>query len=196
MVVPASLPVNSMGELVAYAKANPGKIAFGSNGIGSSAHLVGEMIKLATGIDMLHVPFKGSNEIVAAILSGQVQMQFSSPGATRAYVSAGKMKLLAILGSKRFPGTPDLPTLPEALPGYEAVADWFGFFGPAALPAPILTRVHAEMVRGLNSPEVRAEFDKLTYIVIANTPEEFAALMKREYQIYARVIKSVNIPMQ
>lgn len=196
VVVPASLPVKNMAELVEYAKANPGKIAFASNGIGSSAHLVGELIKMATGIDMLHVPFKGSNEAVAAMLSGQIQMQFSSPGATRAFVSAGKMKLLAILGAKRFPGTPDLPTLTEALPGYEAVTDWFGFLAPAPLPPAVLARLNAEMVRGLNTPELRAEFDKLTYIIIANSAEDFAALMKREYQIYAKVIKAVNIPMQ
>jgi tripartite-type tricarboxylate transporter receptor subunit TctC len=196
LVVPASLPVRSMAELVDYARANPGKIAFGSNGIGSSAHLVGELIKMAAGIDMLHVPFKGANEVTTAMLSGQVQMQFSSPGATRAYVTAGKMRLLAILASKRFAGAPELPTLTEALPGYEAVTDWFGFFAPASLPAPILSRLHGEIVRGLNTPELRAEFDKLTYIIIANTPEEFAALMKREFQIYAKVIKSVNIPMQ
>jgi len=196
LVVPASLPARSMAELVDYARANPGKIAFGSNGIGSSAHLVGELIKMAAGIEMLHVPFKGANEVTTAMLSGQVQMQFSSPGATRAYVTGGKMKLLAILASKRFAGAPELPTLTEALPGYEAVTDWFGFFAPASLPPPILSRLHGEIVRGLNTPELRAEFDKLTYIIVANTPEEFAALMKREFQIYAKVIKTVNIPMQ
>jgi tripartite-type tricarboxylate transporter receptor subunit TctC len=196
VVVPASLPVKDMAELVEYARANPGKIAYASNGIGSSAHLVGELMKMATGIDMLHVPFKGSSEATTALLSGQVQMQFSSPGATRAYVSSGKMKLLAMLAAKRFSGAPDLPTLTEALPGYEAVTDFFGFFGPAPLPPAILNRLNVEIVRGLNTPELRAEFDKLTYIIIANSAEDFASLMKREYQIYAKVIRTVNIPMQ
>ena len=196
VVIPTSLPVRSAGELIAYAKANPGKLAFGSNGIGSSAHLVGELIKMAAGIDMLHVPFKGSNEAMAALLAEHIQIYFSSPGPTRPHVTAGKMRLLAVLSPKRFAGAPELPTLSEVLPSYEGITDWFGIFGPGSLPQPIVGRLHAEIVKVLHLPEVRSEFDKLTYIIVANTPDEFAALMKREYQVYGKVIRLVNIPLQ
>jgi tripartite-type tricarboxylate transporter receptor subunit TctC len=196
VVIPASLPVRTMAELITYGRANPGKLAFGSNGVASSSHLVGELIKMAAGVDMLHVPFKGSNEAMAALLAEHIQIYFSSPGPTRPHVTAGKMRLLAVLSQKRFAGTPDLPTLNEVLPNYEAITDWFGIFGAGTLPQPIVSRLHSEIIKALNAAEVRAEFDKLTYIIVGNTPEEFAALMKREYQVYGKVIRSVNIPLQ
>ncbi|MFM9967231.1 MAG: Bug family tripartite tricarboxylate transporter substrate binding protein [Burkholderiales bacterium] len=196
VVVPASLPARTMGELIAYGKANPSKLAFGSNGVGSTAHLVGELLKMSAGIDMLHVPFKGSNEAMAALLAEHIQVYFSSPGPTRPHVQAGKMRLLAVLSPKRFAGEPQLPTLNEVLPSYEGITDWFGVFGAGVTPQPIVARLHSEIVKALSQPEVRSEFDKLTYIVVGNTPDEFSALMKREYQVYGKVIRSVNIPMQ
>jgi tripartite-type tricarboxylate transporter receptor subunit TctC len=196
VVINASVAANSMKELVAYAKANPGKIAYGSNGIGSSYHLLGELINITAGIDMLHVPYQGTNEVLNALLSGQIQLTFTSPGYVAQYLSSGKLKVLAILSGKRFPGTPNTPTLAEALPGYEQVTDWFGFFGPANLAAPVVARLHGEIVKALNAPDVRSKIEAMTMLVIASTPEELAALIKREAPIYARVIKASNIPMQ
>jgi tripartite-type tricarboxylate transporter receptor subunit TctC len=196
MLVNPSVPANSVKELVAYAKANPGKIAFGSNGIGSSSHLLGELVNMTAGVNMLHVPYAGSNEVLNALLSGQVQLTFSSAGSVAQYLTSGKLKLLAILLDKRYPPLPKTPTLAEALPGYEQVTDWFGFFGPANLPVPILSRLHSEIVKALNVPDVRSKLDSMTMLIMANTPDEFAAMIKREAPIFGRVIKASNIPMQ
>jgi tripartite-type tricarboxylate transporter receptor subunit TctC len=194
LVVQASLPIRTVDELISYARANPGKIAYGSNGIGSSHHLVGELMQGATGVQMLHVPFKGSNEVQSALVTGQVQLIFTSPGNVRQY--ADKARVIAILGPKRLAAMPDMPTLAEALPRYEPVTDWFGFLAPANLPQPVLSRLNAELVKGLNAPAVRAKLDNLNYIVIAGPAEEFAALMKREFPVYGRVIAAAKIPKE
>ncbi|OGA28096.1 MAG: hypothetical protein A3I01_18095 [Betaproteobacteria bacterium RIFCSPLOWO2_02_FULL_65_24] len=196
VVVNGAVPVSSVKELVDYARANPGKIAYASNGIGSSHHLVGELIKMTAGVDMLHVPLAGSNQVLNAVLAGHVQLSFSSPGSVGPYLSSGKLKLLAVVPPKRFPGTPNVPTLAESLPGYDPVTDWFGYFGPAGLPQPIVSRVNAEIVKALNAPDVRAKLNSATQLVIASSPEELAAMMKRESQIYARIVKAANIPAQ
>jgi tripartite-type tricarboxylate transporter receptor subunit TctC len=196
VVVSASVPASSVKELVDYARANPGKIAYASNGIGSSHHLVGELIKMAAGIDMLHVPLAGSNEVLQAVVADQVQLSFSAPGTVQQYLPTGRLKLLAVVPPKRFSGTPNVPTLAESLPGYTPVTDWFGYFGPAGLPRPIVARLNGEIVKSLSMPDVRAKLENATMIINASSPEELAALMKTEAPIYARIVKAANIPMQ
>ena len=159
VVITASLPMRNMQDLVAYGKANPGKLAYGSNGVATSAHLIGELLKMAGNFDMLHVPYKGSNEAMAALLAETIQVYFSSPGPTRPHVQAGKMRLLGVLSPKRFSGTPDVPTVAESLPGFEPITDWFAIFGPGGTPTPIVNRLNSEFVKALNQPEVRAEFE-------------------------------------
>ncbi len=193
LVVHASLPVNSVKELVEYARRNPGKIAFGTNGIGSTTHLRGELIKMAAGIDMVHVPFSGSNELVTAIVSGTVQMTFIVPGAVRQHVQAGRVRLIAMTTPKRYAGAPNVPTVAEELPGYESIVDWFGFFGPAGLPRPIVARLNGEIVKALGLPEVRATFDTQSLQVIASSPEELAEQMRRELPLYAKAVKAAGI---
>jgi tripartite-type tricarboxylate transporter receptor subunit TctC len=193
-VVTTALPIRSMADLVAYARANPGKIAYGSNGIGSSHHLVGELINMTAGIDMLHVPFKGSNEVQSAVLANQVQLIFTSPGNVRQHLD--KARPIALLAPKRDPAQPDLPTLSEALPGYEPITDWFSFLGPAGLPRPVLGRLNADINKGLNASEVRAKLDSLNYYVAGGSSEDFSALMKREFPLFARAVKAAKIPMQ
>jgi tripartite-type tricarboxylate transporter receptor subunit TctC len=193
-VVTTALPVRSMADLVRYAKANPGKLNYGTNGIGSSHHLVGELINMAAGIDMQHVPFKGSNEVQSAVLANQVQLIFTSPANVRQY--ADKARPIALLASKRDPAQPDLPTMSEALPGYEPITDWFSFLGPANLPRPILGRLNAEVNKGLNAPESKAKLDNLNYYVVGGSSEDFSALMKREYPLFAKAVKAAKIPMQ
>lgn len=195
VVVSASVPAKTVQELVAYAKANPGRIAYASNGIGSSHHLVGELIKMVAGIDMLHVPLAGSNEVLAAVVADQVQLSFSSPGTVQQYTASGKLKLLAVVPPRRFPGAPNVPTLAEALPGYEPVTDWFGFLGPAGLAQPVVARLNQEIVRGLNAPDVRSKLENAAQIVVGSTPEEMAALMKREAPIYQKIVRTANIPV-
>ena len=193
LVVNAELPVTTVRELVDYARKNPGKISFASNGIGSTHQLRGEFIKMAAGIDMVHVPFSGSNELVTAILSNTVQMTFIVPGNVKQHIDSGRLRLLAVTTPKRYAVMPNVPTVLEELPGYEPIVDWFAFFGPAGLARPIVLRLNGEIVKALQMPEVRAALDKQSLIVIASTPEELAEQIKRELPVYARAVKAAGI---
>lgn len=192
-VTSMSLPVNSVREFIDYAKKNPGKIAYGSNGIGSSHHLRGEFLKMVGGIDMLHVPYPGSNEVVTAVVTDAVQLTFSTPASIQQHVTAGRAKLLAVSMPKRVPSMANLPTMDELIPGFFSTIDWFGFFGPAGLPAPIVARLNTEFGKALNHPDIRNKFEAQSIQIIGGTPEEFAAVMKSEYAIYAKVAKAAGI---
>ena len=192
-VTSMSVPVNSVREFLDFAKKNPGKLAYGSNGIGSSHHLRGEFLKMVAGIDLLHVPYPGSNEVVTGIVTDTVQLSFSTPASIQQHVAAGKAKLLAITMPRRVPSMPNVPTLDELLPGFFSTIDWFGFFGPAALPAPMVARLNAEFGKALNHPDIRSKFEAQSVQIIGGTPEEFASLMKSEFAIYAKVAKAAGI---
>jgi tripartite-type tricarboxylate transporter receptor subunit TctC len=193
LVINSSLPVNSVGELLEYARRNPGKIAYGSNGIGSTHHLRGEMIKLAGGVDMLHVPFGGSNELFAGLISDQVQLSFFGPAPVAQHMQAGKVKLLAFVTPKRSPFMPNVPTLTEELPGYQAITDWFAFFGPAGLARPIVVRLNAEILKALDAADVQARLATQSLITIPGSPEELAAQMKSESLAIAKVVKAAGV---
>jgi tripartite-type tricarboxylate transporter receptor subunit TctC len=193
LVVNAELPVKTVRELVDYARRNPGKITFASNGIGSTHQLRGEFIKMAAGIDMVHAPYSGSNELVTAILANTVQMTFIVPGNVKAHIDSGRLRLLAVTTPKRYAVMPNVPTVLEELPGYEPIVDWFAFFGPAGLARPIVLRLNAEIVKSLQMPDVRAVLDKQSLIVIASTPEELAEQIRRELPVYARAVKAAGI---
>lgn len=193
LVVNGELPVKTVRELIDYARKNPGKISFATNGIGSTHQLRGEFIKMAAGIDMVHVPFSGSNELVTAILANTVQMTFIVPGNVRAHLDSGRLRLLAVTTPKRYEAMPNVPTVLEELPGYEPIVDWFAFFGPAGLARPIVLRLNGEIVKSLQMPDVRAALDKQSLIVIASTPEELADQIKRELPVYARAVKAAGI---
>ncbi len=193
VVVHASLPVHSMQELIDYAKKNPGKISYASNGIGSTQQLRGELIKQAAGIDMVHVPFGGSNELITAIVAGTVQLTFIVPGGVKQHVEAGRVRLIAVGTPKRLPTLPQLPTILETLPTYDPIVDWFGFFGPAAVPRPIVQRLNGEMVKALRTPEVGKAFETQSLLVIASTPEELGEQVKNDLQVYARAVKAAGV---
>jgi tripartite-type tricarboxylate transporter receptor subunit TctC len=195
-IVHSSVPANSMKELLQFAKANPGRLAYGSNGIGSSHHLAGELIKLAAGIDMLHVPLAGSNEVLAGVLANHVQVSFSSPGNAKSHLASGRLKLLSVITPKRDPGNPDVPTLAEALPGYSPMADWFAFFGPGGLPNQVVTRLNTEVVKALNVAEAKAKLEGASQLIIASSSAELADTLKREAAAYASIIKAAKIPIQ
>jgi tripartite-type tricarboxylate transporter receptor subunit TctC len=192
-VTSMSVPVNSVREFIDYAKKYPGKLAYGSNGIGSSHHLRGEFFKMVAGIDLLHVPYPGSNEVVTGVVTDTVQLTFSTPASIQQHVAAGKARLLAITMPKRVPSIANVPTLDELLPGFFSTIDWFGFFGPAGLPAPIVARLNAEFGKALNHPDIRGKFEAQSVQIIGGTPEEFAAVMKSEFAIYAKVAKAAGI---
>jgi tripartite-type tricarboxylate transporter receptor subunit TctC len=195
VVINPALPAKTVGEFVAYAKANPGKIAFGSTGVASSLHLMGERMKLAAGIDMLHVPLTGGNDTLNALLGNHVQLAFVSPGQAGPHVAAGKLRLLAVGISQRFPPLPDVPTLSEVLPGYDPVSDWFGYFAPASLPAPLATRLTGELVKSINAPDVRSKLES-TSLIVGSSGTELASTLKSDLQVYEKIIKAVGLPPQ
>jgi tripartite-type tricarboxylate transporter receptor subunit TctC len=144
----------------------------------------------------VHVPYSGSNELVNGIISGQLQMTFITPGVMKQYIDAGKVRLLAVTSPKRYPLLPDVPTIVEGLPGYEPIITWFAFFGPAGLARPIVMRLHGEIAKVLNAPEVRSRLSSMSLQVIASSPDELGELMKAEAKIYARIVKAVGIQPQ
>jgi tripartite-type tricarboxylate transporter receptor subunit TctC len=193
IVVQPSLPVNSLKELIEYAKRNPGKLTYGSTGVGSVFHLTGEALKIATGIDMLHVPYKGTADSLSAVMGGQISMNLTAVANAYPLVSAGKLKALVVLETVRYPAMPDVPVIGDVVPGFEKPASWFALFGPAGLPQPIVGRLNAEMVKALKAPDVRPKLDAIGLAVIANSPEQFAAMFKRAFEVYGKVVKAAGI---
>src|SRR5580765_7996983 len=178
MTVNPALPVNSVTELIAYAKKNPGKLNYSSPGIGAVFHMSGELFKLGAGVDIVHVPYKGASPALAGVIAGEVSIGFNSLASVLPHMRSGKLKVLAVLEANRYAGLPQIPSIGEFVPGFEKPASWFGLFGPAALPAPVLARLHAEIVDSLKAPDVHAKIDDLAMSVIANTPEQFSAMIK------------------
>jgi len=181
-------PFNSIRELIAYAKANPRQLNYASSGTGSANHLAGELFKTMAGIDMVHVPYKGSGPSVTALLSGEVQTVFSSTTAIIQHVRAGRAKALAVTGPKRATIAPEIPTVAEAgLPGY-VVTGWFGLLAPAHAPPAIVERLNAEINRVL--PSLRDRYAELGTELVGGTPAEFGAFIKSELAKWAQVVKA------
>ena len=181
-------PFNSIRELIAYAKANPRQLNYASSGTGSANHLAGELFKTMAGIDMVHVPYKGSGPSVTALLSGEVQTVFSSTTAIIQHVRAGRAKALAVTGPKRATIAPEIPTVAEAgLPGY-VVTGWFGLLAPAHAPPAIVERLNAEINRVL--PSLRDRYAELGTELVGGSPAEFGAFIKSELAKWAQVVKA------
>ena len=187
------LPVSSVKALVDYAKANPGKLSYGSPGIGSVFHLTGEQIKQAAGIDMVHVPYKGPPQALNDVFAGRIDMTIVTLGTARPLEKAGKIRILALLEGKRYAGAPDLPTVGETVAGFEKPASWYALFGPGTLPRPIVTRLHREMVAALKTPEVRTWLDTNLHEPGGQTPEEFAAIYRRSFETYGRAARAAGV---
>lgn len=195
VVVHPSLGIGTLKDLIAFAKSNPGKLTFPSAGNGSTPHLAGELFKMLTGTNLVHVPYKGAGQSVSDLLSGEVTVSFDTTGTIINYVNAGRLRALAIATPKRFPLIPNVPTASEAgLAGYE-VATWIGLFAPAATPRPIVHKLHADIARVLALPEIR---DKLKNQLgcddtATDSPEQFDSLVKSDTEKYAKLIKSLKI---
>ena len=190
LVVPASLPVNSVKELIAYGKANPGKLNFGSSGNGTSIHLSGELFKSMTGVDMQHVPYKGSGPATVDLLSGQVQMMFDNLPSAMPNIKSGKLKALAVTSAKRSPSLPDVPTIAEAgVPGYEAPS-WFGILVPKGTPPEIVAKLNTDINKILAMPDTKKKFLEQGAEPAGGTPEQFAALINSEIPKWAKVVKA------
>ena len=193
LAVNASLPIKSVAELVAYAKANPGKLNYASVGNGSSSHLNMELFKQMAGIDAVHVPFNGSPPAVTATIQGETQMIFAVMQPLQAQIQAGKLRPLAVTTAKRFPLLPDYPTIAESgYPGFEALA-WNGVLVPAGTPKAIIARLNAEINAVLKEPDVVQKLHALGFDLIGGTPDEFGALIKGESDKWAPVIKKLGL---
>ena len=193
MIVNPSVPAGSVKELIAYAKAHPGKLDYSSPGIGAVFHMSGELFKLGAGVDIVHVPYKGASPALAGVIAGEVSIGFNSLASVLPHMRSGKVKVLAVLEANRYPGLPQVPSIGEFVPGFEKPASWFGLFGPAALPAPVLARLHEEIVKSLKERDVSSKIDELAMSVIANTPEEFSAMIRAGIEQYGRLIRAAGI---
>lgn len=190
LVVTPSLPVGSVTELIAYAKANPGKLNMASSGNGTSIHLSGELFKVMTGVDMVHVPYKGSAPALNDLMGGQVQLMFDNMPSALPQVKGGTLKALAVTTATRSPAMPDLPTVAEAgVPGFEA-SSWFGVFAPAGTPKEIVAKLQTEIARILKSPEMTERLAQQGAVAVGNTPDEFGAYVQSELVKWAGVVKA------
>jgi tripartite-type tricarboxylate transporter receptor subunit TctC len=189
MVVNNDLPVKSVQDLIAYAKKNPGKVAFGSDGNGTTSHLGMEYFRSLTGIDLLHVPYKSAPAMLTDLMGGSVQVALSNTPVSGPHVQAGRLRGIGITDNTRSPTFPDIPTVAEqGVTGYEVVA-WGGLIGPANLPADIVKRLNAEVLKALQNPEVIEKFKTFGAETSPSTPEEFLQLSKRETAKWADVVK-------
>lgn len=190
LVVNANSPVNNVKEFIAYTKANPGKLSFGSGSIGSGGHLAGELYKVETGTDAVHVPFKGGAPATQALLAGDTQFMFDNLANAMAQVKAGKLKALAVTTAQRSPLVPDLPTMAEAgLPGFD-ISTWYGLFAPAGTPPSVIAKWNADVTKILTTPDVRAKLMADGAEPAPDTPEQFKEMIARELAKYARIIKA------
>jgi len=193
LVVNPNVPAKSVGELVAYAKANPGKVNFGSAGNGSSNHLSGELLKSLTGAPMQHIPYKGSGPALTDVMGGQLTFMFDSPVTVLPQVRGGKIRALAVTTVKRSAHAPEIPTMDESgMPGYsEAGSDlWYGIVGPAGIPRPIVDRLNTEIIRALRSPEM-VERLKVQYLdAWPTTPEEFQKIIESDNAKWSKIVRA------
>jgi tripartite-type tricarboxylate transporter receptor subunit TctC len=192
VVVNPSVPAKNLAELIAYAKANPGKVNFGSAGAGGITHLACELLKAEARVDILHVPYKGAAPAVNDLLGGQVQMGIFDVPVVLPHIRSGKFRALAVTSAKRAPSLPEVPTTAEV--GYPKVIsdNWYGLVGPAATPPEVLARIHSAAVKALASSELVAQFEKVSGIPFPSTREEYAAFLSEEQARWSTIIKAIG----
>jgi len=193
LVVHPSVPAANAKELVEYGKKNPGKLAFGSSGTGSPHHLAGELFKQVGGIDLVHVPYKGAAPAVQDLIGGQIPMVFTTLSTALPHIRAGKIRAIGFVEAKRQASVPEIPTIGESLSGYVMPVSWLGFFAPAGLPEPILKRLNAEIVKAVQSPDVRAKLEGAGMPVVGTSAEEFARMVKDDIETFRRIVTAAGI---
>ncbi|TWO70687.1 tripartite tricarboxylate transporter substrate binding protein [Caenimonas sedimenti] len=196
LVVHPNVAAKSVAEIVALAKASPGKLTYGSNGNGTGQHLIGAQFEGMAGIDLLHVPYKGSGPLTTDLLGGQIAMSFDTITPVLPHIKAGKLRALAITTNKRSVALPDVPTLDEAgLKGFN-LGTWFGVLAPAATPAPIIDRVSKEIQRIVNQPEFKKKMEELGAETIGSTPVQMARQIKDDTERFARLVKDAKVTIE
>ena len=193
MVVSANVPANNVKELIEYIRANPGKLAYGSNGVGGQYHIEMESILKSQNLQMTHVPYKGGTEALLAAATGQIAVAFAPLSGALQHAKAGKLKVIAMLNEKRYPGAPEIPAVKEAVPEYEKTPTGTYYYGPAGLPKDVLQRLYSEIAKAVRSPEVTERLNKIMFFAVLSTPEEFVAQTKRDIDISARAIKAAGL---
>ncbi|MBO9355943.1 tripartite tricarboxylate transporter substrate binding protein [Bordetella petrii] len=196
LVVPKDAPYDTVAELIAYGKAHPGKLTFGSSGHGSTLHMSGETFKMMTGVDMVHVPYKGSSPAVADLLGGQISMIFDNLPSALPHIKAGRLKGLAVTSAQRSDQLPDVPTMDEAgVTGYEVVS-WFGLWAPAGTPPEIVAKLNHEIVDIIRTPEMQKQISGLGAIPHPESTAEFAAFVDKEGKKWAEVVQRANLTIE
>jgi tripartite-type tricarboxylate transporter receptor subunit TctC len=192
LIVHPSVPARTVAELIAYAKANPGKISMASFGAGSSSHVAGELFKTMAGVNLVHVPYRGSAPALTDMISGQVQVMFDVMTSALPHIRSGALRAIAVAGKNRFPGLPDVPVIADTVPGYEANS-WCGLGAPRGTPPEIIDRLNREINAGLKNPAVIEQLAKVSTTPIIFTPAEFGAFMASEVEKWGKVIKVAGV---
>lgn len=190
LMLNAGLPPGTLKELIAYAKARPNKLVYGSSGVGGAGHLAGALLCELAGVSMVHVPYKGGGPVLADMIGGQIHMGFTATISGMPHVRAGRLKALGVTSLRRVQAFPDVPTLDEAgVPGFELI-NWYGLFGPKAVPRPIVTALHREIAQSLTTPEVQTAFAKDGAEAMPSpSPAAFAALLEKEIKSWEKLVK-------
>lgn len=192
LVTHPSVPAKNVRELLALARAKPGSLNYGSSGNGTITHLAGELLKYMGKVSITHVPYKGGSPALTALVSGEVDLTYENSLIITPHIKSGRVKALAVTGAKRSALFPELPTIAETLPGYSA-SGWYGLLAPAAVPKPIIARLHTEAVKALRIPDVIEKLSSQGAEPVANTPEEFTAFVRSEIEKWAKLVKAANM---
>lgn len=195
IVVHPSVPVRTLGELLALAKARPGQINFGSTSPGGSPHMSAELLKMMAGVDMTHVPYKGASPMLTDLMGGQIQAGFDNLPSTIAFVRGGKLRALAVTTAQRWPGAADIPTVAESVPGYE-VSGWFGLLAPAGTPKPVLDTLQTAVAQAVRDPEVTRQLRSLGAEPVASRPEAFAQQIRADVDKWRGVVKATGVTLE
>jgi tripartite-type tricarboxylate transporter receptor subunit TctC len=190
LAVHVDLPVNSVAELIAYAKANPGKLQYGSSGIGSPHHLAGELLRQKTGIEIVHVPYRGGGATINDLLGGHIKVAFLSLSTAVPHLGSGKIRIVAVVEKSRYAAMPDVPTIGETVPGFE-MSSWLGFFAPAGTP--LITRLNEAMVKVLTTDAVKEKLAALGLVVAPSTPAALAATVREGLAVRGELVRAANI---
>jgi tripartite-type tricarboxylate transporter receptor subunit TctC len=188
-----SAPFSTLKGMVEYARANPGKLSYGSSGVGTIHHLSAERIRQVTNINMVHVPYKTAGQLMTDVISGQIPVGFTILATITPNVKAGKLRILAIYNTQRYHAIPDVPTVSEEVPGYEPPPGWMGYLGPAALPRAIVTRLYSELAKFYKEPQLQGKADGIGFMLGTSTPEEFGDMIKRDLVTVGRIVKAAGI---
>jgi tripartite-type tricarboxylate transporter receptor subunit TctC len=198
LAVHAALPIQSVRELVEYAKKNPGKLSYGSNGIGSNFHMQGEALKMHAGIDLLHVPYSGGNMAIPVndLMTGRLDVHFPSYSLIGPHLSSGKVRLIGVMGAKRVQRMPDVPLVMDSIPGFKPLPSWFGAFGPPGMPAALTGRLQSEIAKALGDADVSAKLNDIGITPWGSTPEQFAAALRTDLETLAQLTAKLGIQPQ